>query len=328
MTVTTAPATTMKAIVQNRLGDAAVLGLHDVPRPVPGPSQVLIRVVSTGLNPTDWGHRRIPGFLGDPADAPAPRVLGWEVAGVVEEAGLGVAVHRPGDRVFGMLPYPFGVGSAAEYVVAPARSVVPVPDLLDLDVAGAVPLTALTAWQALVDTARLEPGQRVLIHAAAGGVGHFAVQIAKSVGAYVIGTASAGNHELVRRLGADELLDYSTDGFLDGLEPVDVVLDAVGGEATVHSLPVTRPGGTIVSLNLLDTPSLGDAAVRAGVRHVPMLVEADHAGMTAVAALVSSGAVTPVIAGSYRLGDVEAVRAAHVRGEAGHVAGKLVLQVP
>ncbi|WP_199832484.1 NADP-dependent oxidoreductase [Gordonia iterans] len=328
MTVTTAPATTMKAIVQTRLGDAGVLELREVERPVPGPSHVLIRVVSTGLNPTDWGHRRIPGFLGDPAGDPSPRVLGWEVAGVVEQVGLGVAVHRPGDRVFGMLPYPFGVGSAAEYVVVPARSVVPVPDDLDLDVAGAVPLTALTAWQALVDTAGVAPGRRVLIHAAAGGVGHFAVQIAASLGAYVIGTASPANHDLVRRLGADEVLDYSVDGFLDGLEPVDVVLDAVGGAVTVQSLAVTRPGGTIVSLNLLDTPMLGDAAVSAGVRHVPMLVEADHAGMTAVAGLVASGAVTPVIAGRYRLGDIEAVRAAHLRGEAGHVAGKLVLQVP
>lgn len=326
MTVTTT-ATTMRAIASTRLGPAEVLESVEVPRPVPGPSHVLIRVVSTGLNPTDWGHRAIPGFLGEPRPS-VPRILGWEVAGVVEEVGLGVGIHRPGDLVFGMLPYPFGVGGAADYVVAPARSMVPVPENLPLTAAGAVPLAALTAWQALVDVAGVRPGQRVLIHAAAGGVGHVAVQIAKHLGAVVIGTASAANHDLLRELGADEMIDYRTDDFAVAAGEVDVVLDAIGGEATARSLAITRPGGTIVSLNLLVTEPLGAAAEAAGVRHVPMLVEADQAGMAAVAGLIASGALRPVIAGSYDLHDVDEVRAAHRRGEAGHVTGKLVLVVP
>lgn len=316
---------TMRAVWQGALGSTEVLAHADLPRPVPGPSQVLIRVASAGLNPTDWKHRQLPGFLGD-----GPRVLGWEVAGVVAETGLGVTIHQPGDQVFGMLPYPFGVGAAAEYVLAPARSVVPVPANLDLDIAGAVPLTALTAWQALVDTAHLAPGQRVLVHAGAGGVGHFAVQIAKHLGADVIATAGAVNHDLLRRLGADQVIDYTTADFAAAAataDGVDVVLDPIGGDTTARSLRVTRPGGTIVSLNPLVTLPLGEEAAAAGVRHVLMLVEADHAGMSSVAGLIAAGALTPVIAGRYDLHDIDAVRAAHDRGDAGHVAGKLVLQV-
>ncbi|MFT4087644.1 MAG: NADP-dependent oxidoreductase [Gordonia sp. (in: high G+C Gram-positive bacteria)] len=319
---TTHDAATMRAIRQETLGGPEVLTLAEVQRPVPGPSQILIRVVSTGLNPTDWGHRQIPGFLGD-----GPRILGWEVAGVVEVVGLGVTIHRPGDAVFGMLPYPHGVGSAAEYVVAPARSMVPAPARIDLADAGAVPLAALTAWQALHDTARVRPGHRVLIHGAAGGVGHFAVQIAKRLGAYVIGTASTRNHDMLRELGADEVIDYREVDFAQSVAPVDVVLEGLGDDVPARSLAITRPGGVIVSLALNKVAPLGEAAAAVDVRHELMLVEADQAGMSSIASLIDDGTLRVVVDGRFDLLDVDAVREAHRRGDTAHVAGKLVLQV-
>lgn len=167
---------------------------------------------------------------------------------MVEGTGFGVTLFQPGDEVFGMLPYPHGVGSHAEYVTAPTRAFARKPENVDHVQAAALPLAALTAWQALNDTARLEAGQRVLIHAAAGGVGHLAVQIARARGAYVIGTASAKNHDLVRGLGADEMIDYQATDFAATVSDVDVVLDTVGGDYPARSLRAIRAGGQLISL--------------------------------------------------------------------------------
>src|SRR5215469_6447328 len=214
----------MKAIAQDVLGGPEVLREVEMDKPRPGLSQVLVRVHAAGLNPTDWKHRADKRFLPDP-----PLVLGWDVSGVVEAVGYGVTLFKPGDEVFGMLPYPHGVGSHAEYVTGPARAFARKPANLDHVQAGALPLVALTAWQALNDTAHLRAGQRVLIHGAAGGVGHLAVQIAKARGAYVIGTASARNHDLLRGLGADELIDYTETDFAASATDIDVVLNTIGG---------------------------------------------------------------------------------------------------
>lgn len=308
--------TTMRAIRQEVLGGPEVLTLTEVDRPEPGLSQVLVRVHAAGLNPTDWKHRAQSMFLGPP-----PFTLGWDVSGTVEEAGFGVTIFKPGDEVFGMLPYPHGVGSHAEYVTAPARAFARKPSNVDHVQAGALPLAALTAWQALVDTAGLQAGQRVLIHAAAGGVGHLAVQIAKARGAHVIGTASAGNHDLVKGLGADEMVDYRSVDFADAVRDVDVVLDVISGDYPERSLRVLRRGGVLVSLLPLP-PGLPEAAAERGIRAEAMLVEADHAGMTAIADLVAAGKLRPVIAATFPL--AEAARA-HELGDTGHVAGKLVL---
>jgi NADPH:quinone reductase-like Zn-dependent oxidoreductase len=308
--------TTMHAIRQDVLGGPEVLTLTEVDRPEPGFSQLLVRVRAAGLNPTDWKHRANRIFLGPP-----PFTLGWDVSGTVEQAGFGVTIFKPGDEVFGMVPYPHGVGSHAEYVTAPARAFARKPAAIDHVQAGALPLAALTAWQALVDTAGVQPGQRVLIHAAAGGVGHLAVQIAKARGAYVIGTASAGNHDLVRSLGADEMIDYRSADFAAAVSDVDVVLEVIGGDYAVRSLRVLRPGGTLVSL-LPFPPGVREAATERGVRAEVMLVEADHAGMTAIADLVTAGKLRPVVAATFPL--AEAAKA-HELGDTGHVAGKLVL---
>jgi NADPH:quinone reductase-like Zn-dependent oxidoreductase len=308
--------TTMRAVTQDVLGGPEVLKVTELARPAPGLSQVLIRVHAAGVNPTDWKHRAHKIFLGPP-----PFVLGWDVSGVIEETGFGVTLFKPGDEVFGMLPYPHGVGSHAEYVAGPARAFTFKPGNIDHVQAAALPLVGLTAWQALAETARVQAGQRVLIHAAAGGVGHIAVQIAKALGAHVTGTASAGHHAVLRDLGADELIDYRTTDFAEAAGDVDVVLDSIGGDYSARSLRTLRRGGTLISLLPLPADAAAEAA-RLGIRAQVMLAEADRAGMNAIADLVTQGTLRPVIAGTFPLEDAAG---AHALGDTGHVAGKLVL---
>ncbi|WP_325097840.1 NADP-dependent oxidoreductase [Nocardia gipuzkoensis] len=312
---------TMRAISQRTLGGPEVLTEVQLPRPVPGPGQILVRVRAAGLNPTDWRHRATAGlFLPAP-----PFVLGWDVSGEVVATGIGVTLFRPGDEVFGMLPYPHGHGSCAEYVAGPARAFARKPAALDHTQAAAIPLAALTAWQALIDTAGLAAGQRVLIHAAAGGVGHFAVQIAKAHGAYVIGTASAPNHAFLRGIGADEVIDYRDTDVAEALRDIDVVLDSIDDDNSIRALRTLRPGGLLVSLRAFGTVDLAAEAQARGVRAVRMLVEHDHAGMRALAALADSGALRPTPAGTFPL--AEAAKA-HALGDTGRTVGKLVLTVP
>lgn len=310
---------TMRAISQDVLGGPEVLKEVELERPTPRPNEVLVRVRAAGVNPTDWKHRANGGFLGEP-----PFVLGWDVSGVVEAVGIGVARFRAGDEVFGMLSYPFGHGSHAEYVTAPARAFAPKPASIDHTQAGALPLVSLTAWQALVEYADVRPGQRVLVHAAAGGVGHVAVQIAKARGAYVIGTASAGKHEFLRGLGADELIDYRETDFAEAVKDVDVVLDTLGGETSVRSLKVLRPGGVVVSILPVGSAEFHEEAERLGVRAVRMLVDADRADLRAITDLVEKGQLRVEIAGTFPLTDAAE---AHALGDTGRTTGKLVLTV-
>ena len=309
----------MRAVRQSMLGGPEVLELVEVPRPVPGISQILVRVRAAGINPTDWKHRRAPAFLGDP-----PFTLGWDASGVVEAVGLGVTLFKPGDKVFGMVPYPHGAGTHAEFVVGPARAFVHKPESIDHIQAGALPLAALTAWQALVDTAGLQGGERVLIHAAAGGVGHLAVQIAKARGAYVIGTASEAKHDIVKALGADEMIDYRRTDFVDAVSDVDVVLDTIGGEYQLRSLRTLRRGGLMVSTLPHPAEGLYEQAAALGVEAELILVEVDHAGMQAIADLAAEGRLRALIAGAFPL--AEAAHA-HEAGETDRTTGKLVLTI-
>ncbi|WP_345668163.1 NADP-dependent oxidoreductase [Streptomyces similanensis] len=310
-------ADTMRAMGQDVLGGPEVLKEIELERPAPRPNEVLVRVRAAGVNPTDWKHRAQGLFLGEP-----PYVLGWDVSGVVEATGVGVALFRPGDEVFGMLPYPFGHGSHAEYVTAPARAFAAKPAGIDHVQAGALPLVSLTAWQALVERAELRAGQRVLIQAAAGGVGHVAVQIAKARGAYVIGTASAGKHDYLREIGVDEPVDYRTTDVTEAVRDVDVVLDTLGGETSVRSLRVLRPGGVVVSILPVGSDDFPREAERLGVRAVRMLVDADHHGMREIADLVETGRLRPTVAGTFPLAEAAE---AHEIGESGRTTGKLVL---
>lgn len=268
---------TMRAITQTGFGGPGVLRLTETARPEPGPAEVLVRIHAAAVNPTDAWHRATGGLAG--ADVP-PVPLGWDLSGTVEAVGIGVTLFRPGDEVFGMPRHPAPAGTYAEYATSPARHLAHKPAGLDHVRAAALPLAALTAWQALVDTADVRPGQRVLVHAAAGGVGHLAVQIAKSRGAYVIGTASAAKHAFVRSLGADEVVDYRTTDFAEAVSGVDVVVDTIGGAYGPRSLRTLRPGGIVVSLASPDEAPLAGAAAL-GVRAVFMVVEADPAGLRA-----------------------------------------------
>ncbi|MFF5426340.1 MULTISPECIES: NADP-dependent oxidoreductase [unclassified Streptomyces] len=309
----------MRAISQDTHGTPDVLKEVLVPRPAPGPSQILVAVRAAGVNPTDWKHRAAGLFLDR-----LPLVLGWDVSGVVEAVGFGVTLFKPGDEVFGMLPYPHGVGSHAEYVTGPARAFAHKPAGIDHVQAGALPLAALTAYQALVDTAGVRAGQRVLIHAAAGGVGHLAVQIAKARGAYVIGTASAPKHDLVRSLGADEVVDYRTTDFRDAVQDIDVVLDPLSGDTRTRSLDVLRPGGILVSILPGTDPDEAAKAAARGVRVATLLVEADHTGMNAIADLVASGALRAHVEAVFPLARAAE---AHALGETDRTTGKIVLTV-
>ncbi|MDC0765478.1 NADP-dependent oxidoreductase [Streptomyces sp. HD] len=310
---------TMRAISQDVLGGPEVLEEVEVERPTPRANEVLVRVRAAGVNPTDWKHRATGGFLGEP-----PFVLGWDVSGVVEAVGIGVARFKPGDEVFGMLSYPYGHGSHAEYVTAPARAFAHKPASIDHTQAGALPLVSLTAWQALVEYADVRAGQRVLIHAAAGGVGHVAVQIAKARGAYVIGTASAAKHDFLREIGVDEAIDYRETDFTEAVKDVDVVLDTLGGDTSTRSLRVLRPGGIVVSILPVGSDDLYEEAERLGVRALRMLVDSSHGGMKAIAELVDAGKLRPTIAGTFPLADAAE---AHALGDTGRTAGKLVLTV-
>ena len=309
---------TMRIIRQTALGGPEVLELAEVPRPAPGPTEVLVRVAAAGVNPVDWKTRARGGFM------TPPFTVGWDVAGVVEALGPGVARFEVGDRVFGMPRFPGEAAAYAEYVTSPSRHLARIPDELTDVEAGALPLAALTAWQALVDVARVVPGMRVLVLAAAGGVGHLAVQIARMRGAHVIGTARAAKHAFVSGLGADEVVDYTTEAVEARVRDVDVLLDLVGGETGEQALDTLRGGGTCVTVASV----AGVAAIRerAGdrVRVVGMLVEPDRANLEEIAELAGVGALRVHVSETFPL--VDAARA-HEVGETGRTQGKLVLTV-
>ncbi|PNE40604.1 NADP-dependent oxidoreductase [Streptomyces noursei] len=318
-------ADTMRAVVQDGFGGPEVLRIQQVPRPAPLPTEVLVRVHAAGINPVDWktrGGAGMAGLLGEP-----PFTLGWDVSGVVEEVGFGVTTLKAGDEVYGMPWFPRVANAYAEYVTAPARQFARKPATLDHVHAAAVPLAALTAWQAVVDTAHLQAGQRVLVTAAAGGVGHFAVQFARHLGAHVIATASIARHPWLKELGANETIDYTTTRFEDAVVDVDVVIDLVGDahdRTSTRSLKVLRPGGLLVAIPAGVSPELAQAAEAADVRVTPFLVEPDGAGLTMIADLIDAGRVAVEVEETFPL---EQAGVAHARGEAGRTRGKLVLTV-
>ena len=232
---------------------------------------------------------------------------------------------RPGDAVYGMPRFPRQAGAYAEYVTAPSRQFAHAPSAVDIVTAAALPLAGLTAWQALVDTAQVVAGQRVLVHAAAGGVGHLAVQIAHAKGASVVATASAAREQFVRGLGASEVIDYNSTRFEKEIEDVDVVLDLVGDEDYgLRSISVLRPGGLYIGVRGGVSASVGEAAAARSVRATGILVEPDGASLAHLAELVDRKEIAVEIAATYPL---EQVAEAHRLGEAGHVQGKLVLAV-
>ncbi|MFH9126396.1 NADP-dependent oxidoreductase [Streptomyces griseoaurantiacus] len=314
----------MRAVTQKEFGGREVLSVEEVARPEPLPTEVLVRVHAAGVNPVDWKTREGQGMAGLQS---LPLTLGWDVSGVVEEVGFGVTTLAPGDEVYGMPWFPRAAGGYAEYVTAPARQWARKPASLDHVHAAAVPLAGLTAWQILTDTARVRAGQRVLITAAAGGVGHFAVQFARHLGAHVIGTAGAGRHAWLKELGAQETIDYTTTRFEEAASDVDVVVDLVGDthdDTSTRALKVLRPDGLLVAVPGGVSPELAAAARAAGVRATGYLVEPDGPALTTIAGLIDAGEVSVEVADTFPL---ERAAEAHAQGETGRTRGKLVLTV-
>jgi NADPH:quinone reductase-like Zn-dependent oxidoreductase len=312
----------MKAVVMVEHGGPEVLELRDIERPTQHSDEVLIRMTAAGVNPVDTQVRAGSWVLEEMGKP--PMILGWDIAGTVEEAGNDASGFAPGDRVFGMPRFPALARCDAEYVVAPSGHIAHTPDSLSDEQAGALPLAGLTAWQALVDRAGVGEGDRVLIQAAAGGVGHLAVQIAKARGANVIGTARADKHDFLRDLGVDEPVDYTAGPIEEAISDADVVVDLVSEDdaGLLGSLGTLRKGGLLVVIAGDLTDAVNDAAALQGKRATEMLVSPDQAGLESLAALVEEDALRVVIAESFPL---ERAAEAHQRLESGRVSGKLVL---
>jgi NADPH:quinone reductase-like Zn-dependent oxidoreductase len=316
---------TMRAMAMTQAGEPEVLALTEVDRPVRVNAEVLVRVVAAGVNPIDAKTRAGKGAYAGITGFPV--VLGNDFSGIVEEAPYEAHPLQPGTEVYGMGMVPRMSGAYAEYLTVNALSVVKKPSLLSHVEAAAVPLAALTAWGMVVETAKAHEGQRMLIHAGAGGVGHFAVQFAAYFGAHVIATGSARNTSWLRELGAAEVLDYTSERFDEVLDPVDTVIDLIGNvsdDTGTRSLRVTRPGGLIVNGPTGSWPSMVADAAAAGVRATGYRVTPDGSTLAVVSRLLESGAVKVYVDHVYDLDDAAD---AHRAIEGGHTRGKLVLKV-
>jgi NADPH:quinone reductase-like Zn-dependent oxidoreductase len=303
----------MKAERVHAFGGPDVLQLEEVPRPEPKENELLARVRAAGVNPIDWKLRQ--GYM----QTPLPFTMGIDFSGVVEAVGSKVKGFRVGDRVFGQAADESG--SYAEYVTAVISDIAKTPNVLNDIQAAALPVASLTAWQALFDTANLQAGQKVLIHAASGGVGSFAVQFAKWKGAHVIGTASAAHVDSVRELGADEVIDYRATKFEAVVQGVDVVLDTIGGETQERSWRVLKRGGILVSL--VQPPSQEQATAH-GVLGVIIHQKPRGDQLARIAELVVSGRVKINIETVLPL---EEAPKAQQLSQSGHAGGKIVLKV-
>lgn len=308
----------MKCVCIYRYGGPEVLSFSEAPRPRCAPDEVLVQVRAAGVNPVDWKVRE--GQLQSRVAHTFPLVLGWDVSGVVAGVGNECSRLKLGDEVFSR-PDLRRDGAYAEYVVIRESDVALKPRTLDHVRAASLPLAGLAAWQSLVETGQLVAGQRVLIHAAAGGVGTLAVQLAKARGAYVVGTASARNHDFLRDLGVDEIVDYATMRFEDLAPDMDVVLDSIGGDTQERSWKTLRRGGILVSIASPPDPAV---AAQYGVREAFVFVQPNALQLAELAKLADAGKLKPVVETVLPL--AEAARA-HALSQGGHMRGKIVLQV-
>jgi NADPH:quinone reductase-like Zn-dependent oxidoreductase len=315
---TTASAPTTSAVRIHEFGGPEVLRVEQVPRPVPGPGELLVRVHAAAINPVDTQARA----HGDRSVAHVrlPYTPGFDLSGVVAEVGAGVTRFAAGDEVFALLDLRRG-GAYAEYAIVKQTEAAAKPARASHVEAASLPLVALTAWQALFDTADLQPGQTVLIHAGAGGVGSIAIQLAKWRGARVIATASERNHDFLRSLGADVVIDYTTQRFEEIARGVDVVLDPIGGDTQVRSLATLRDGGILVGLLGL-TPA-GRSPER-DVRATAILVRPDSEQLARIAELIDAQELRPIV--THRMA-LDQVADAHRQSESGRTRGKIVLEV-
>jgi len=311
-------ASTMKAIVVHEYGTPNVLKLEDAPRPEPKDDQVLIRVIAAGVNPVDASIRtgKNAKFFG----TTLPFIPGYDIAGIVEKAGTKINKLKVGDRVYAYVGLDDG-GGYAEYAVATEVEAAPKPKSLTFESAAAVPLAALTAWQALIDAAKLSAGQTVLIHGGSGGVGSFAIQIAKERGAKVIATASTPHQDFLKQLGADVAIDYTKQKFEDIAKDVDVVLDSVGKDTLARSYGVVKKGGFIVTIVAQPDQAQLD---KYGIHGAAILVKPNADELVEIGRLIDAKKIIPVVSQGFPL--AEAAKAQEQIATR-HTRGKIVLKV-
>ena len=311
---------TMRAMQQAEWG-LEMLKLVDVPRPEPLPTEVLVRVKAVGVNLVD--HHTVFG-RGYMNALSLPHIPGWDIAGVVEQIGYGATRFKIGDEVFGLPRFPRAAGGFAEYITAPARQLALKPTAISFEQAAGVALSGLTAWQMLVDAGKVGPGTKVLINGAAGAVGHFAVQVAKSLGAFVIAVARKETHEFLKGLGADRLIDYTTSVVADEVKDADVVIELVGGDTCIQMLKTPRKGGLLVSArNFPNIAEIKEAASKLDVHGSWFMVEPDYVGLDQLAALIQRGSLKVEISHVFPL--ERAVEALETIGRG--AAGKTVIKV-
>jgi NADPH:quinone reductase-like Zn-dependent oxidoreductase len=304
----------MRAVVINAYGNQDVVEFTEVERPQPKAHEILVKVHAAGVNPVDW---KIRNGAGERLGLHLPIRLGGEIAGTVEQVGNEVSGFNPGDAVYGIIT----AGGFAEYAIAQQGDLAPKPRSLEFERAAAVPLGALTAWQAMFDVAQLASGQRVLITGASGGVGSLAVQLAKAKGAHVIGVASGRNEAFVKELGVDEFIDYTQQDFAQVVKDVDVVFDAVGGDTFERALHTLRRGGFLVTAVAFPAEGAGQAM---GINVARAFCKPNAGTLREISALVDAGKLNPHVSSVLPLGEVkQALRLS----ETGHTRGKIVLQV-
>src|SRR6266568_33508 len=308
----------MKAAVLQEQGEPEALKLQEVPRPEPKEDEVLVRVIAAGVNPVDAYVRQ--GMLSKRGLDNRPMIIGYDIAGVVEKTGAKVAKFKPGDAVYAYLPIMRG-GGYAEFTIAKEGEMALKPKNIDFEKAAAVPLAATTAWQALIDEAKIDKGQTVLIHGGSGGVGCFAVQIAKARGAKVIATASTANQDLLKQLGVDQPIDYTTTKFENVVKDVDVVLNTVRGDTLPPSYGVVKKGGIIVSIT--GEPDAAECA-KHGIRGSGLMANPDAKVLEELTKLIEANKITPIVSQTFPLMDVAQ---AHQQIETHHTRGKIVLKI-
>lgn len=314
----------MKAYTIHEAGGVENLRVEELPAPLVGEEDVLIQVKAIGINPIDVKTRSGKGLF-NLLKNESPLILGWDVAGVIVETGKRVTRVRKGDEVFGMINFP-GHGKAyAEYVAAPASHLAVKPANISFPEAAASSLAALTAWQALHAFSPVQKGQRVLVHAAAGGVGHFAVQMAKTMGAWVAGTSSSKNKDFILSLGADVHIDYEAAPLRTQTRDVDFVLDTIGGSTIDSSLEVMKKGAVIVSIPSGSNEMVAEKAKAAGMQGHTFKVSSNGSDMRSIADLLTKGALKPHVSHIFSF---QEMRDAHDRMETGRTRGKLIVSVP
>jgi len=306
----------MKAVVAHEYGAPEVLKFEQVPRPEPNEDEALVRVIASSVNPAD--PLTLSGKYAREFGTHLPLIPGYDIAGIVEKTGANVTKLKVGDAVYG---YPTFGGGWADYVTVKEWEVSAKPKSLNFVETAAVPMGALTAWQALVDVAKLQPGQTVLIHGGSGGVGSFAIQIAKARGARVIATASTANQDLLKQLGADLAVDYTKTKFEDVAKDVDAVLDPVGKETLARSYGVVKKGGIVMSLVARPDPA---ELEKRGIRGAGISSHPDTEDLTQIAQLIDAGKIKPIVTQVLSLS--EAV-AAQQQAATHHTRGKVVLRI-